>query len=155
MLRRALPLLLILALPSPAHAKSWKGIKPNESKRGDVLSAFGEPKKKMKGTKEILAYTGDQAISGTSQAQFLIKEDGTVEQIIVFPKTTLEVSEVEDMYGKACSDKEANQASCYTKQVDDEFRVYYWYKKQGLVVFFGDDKKTVASFIFNAPVNAK
>ena len=148
--------LAALLLPTLALAKPWMGITPAESSRDEVIRKFGEPTKKVVQAegKEVLAYVGDHAIKGTTQAQFVIA-GGKVEQIVVFPATSLDISEVEDTYGRSCAaEKSPSGAACYTKQLTDDFRSFFWYKRLGLVVFFSDDKKTVQSIVFNAPASA-
>jgi len=155
LIKRVVPLIAVL-LPALALAKPWNGITPGETPKAEVVKRFGEPSKKLaQGDKEVMAYIGDQAIKGTPQAQFVIKE-GKVEQMVVFPATTLELPEIEDTYGKACAvvEKNGKAAHCYHKQLTDEFRTYLWYKRLGLVVFLNEDKKTVHSIIFNSPVAA-
>ena len=101
-----------------------------------------------------LGMGGEQAIKGTTQAQFQVLADGKLEQITVFPSAALEVGEIEDSYGKSCSAVEktgVNTPNCYHKQLTDDFRTYYWYKRLGVVVFFGDDKKSVFSITYLAP----
>jgi len=142
--------LLTLLLPALAHAKAWNGITPNESKRADVVAKFGEPSKTVKqGDKEIVAYLGKKAIAGTSQAQFTVSAAGVVESIAVFPATKPELSEIEESYGKSCEATKAAEP-CYSKKLTDDFKVYFIYKKLGLIVFFGEDKKTVQSLQFTA-----
>lgn len=140
-----------LLLPALAHAKAWNGITPNETKKADVVAKFGEPSKVVKqGDKEVLAYLGKKAIAGTSQAQFTLTPAGVVEQISVFPATRPELSEVEETYGKSCEATKAAEP-CYAKKLLDDFKTVFVYKKLGLMVFFGEDKKTVHSMVFSAP----
>jgi hypothetical protein len=157
-MRTLLLVFIILLAPLTSWAKPWKGITPGASTRADVLQTFGEPTKKVKtGDKEVLAYLGEHAISGTTQAQFTVLSNGKVEQIVVFPATTLEITEIEDTYGGSCAaaEKAGKQvAACYSKMLNDEFRAFFWYKRLGLVVFFGDDKKTVQSITFTSPAAA-
>ncbi|HEY3446914.1 MAG TPA: hypothetical protein VGK67_11145 [Myxococcales bacterium] len=141
---------LTLLLPALAHAKAWNGVTPNETKKADVVAKFGEPSKTVKqGDKEVLAYIGKKAISGTSQAQFTMTAAGVVESITVFPSAKLETAEVEETYGKTC-DSAKPVEPCYAKKLTDEFKTVFIYKRLGLMVFFADDKKTVQSFQFTA-----
>jgi len=152
---KRLVILVLVSLPALAEAKPWLGITPTESTRADVVKKFGEPSKKVPqdGGKELIAYTGEKAIPGTREAQFTIAS-GKVEQIVVFPTSAVELSEVEETYGKSCAASEKPPANCYSKLLSDNFKTYFWYKKLGLVVFFLDDKKTVHSILFNAPAPA-
>lgn len=153
-MKRTLVLLLVL-LPGLAQAKPWLGITPTETLRAEVVKRFGEPSKKVQqdGGREILAYTGEKAIPGTKEAQFTIAH-GKVEQIVVFPSTAVELAEVEETYGKACGSSERPPPNCYHRLLSDNFRIYFWYKRLGLVVFFLEDKKSVHSILFNAPASA-
>jgi hypothetical protein len=154
---RRLFALIIVLVPSLAMAKPWMGITPGESTRAEVVKKFGEPKKKVsQDDKEVLAYIGDKAIKGTTQAQFTVLATGKVEKIAVFPTAKLELDEVEETYGKACAavDKAGQPVpACYVKVMGDDFKPYFWYKKLGLVVFFSEDKKTVHSIVFTAPAS--
>src|SRR5512139_2974316 len=103
-IQRALPFLLALAamaLPIAAPAKSWQGIQPGQSTRADVIARFGDPSTHGKlGERLALVYKGDQALSGTRQAQFFLRDDGLVLEITVFPATSLDRDSVEGTYGK-------------------------------------------------------
>ncbi|MGC4115490.1 MAG: tetratricopeptide repeat protein [Myxococcales bacterium] len=141
----------LLLFPTLASAKAWNGITPNETKRADVLAKFGEPSKVLKqGDKEVLGYLGKKAIAGTSQAQFTLTAAGVVEQITVFPANKPELSEIEESYGKSCEATKAAEP-CYGKKLLDDFKTVFVYKKLGLMIFFGEDKKTVHSLVFTAP----
>ena len=67
----------------------------------DVVARFGEPstKGKLEGH-TALVYKGDQAIAGTRQAQFLVRGDGVVSEINVFPAAQLDKDSVAGTYGK-------------------------------------------------------
>jgi len=149
---RLLALLAVTLLPALAQARTWNGVTPMETKRADLITKFGEPSKAIKqGEKEVVAYIGPKAIKGTTQAQFTVNAAGVVESIVVFPATKLEVGEIEEMYGKSC-EKGGEPQSCYVRQLADDFKVFFWFKRMGLIVFFAEDKKTVHSFMFNTPV---
>jgi hypothetical protein len=155
MLKHVFALVLLLS-PAVAWPKPWNGITPGESMRADVLQRFGEPSKTVAQSdgKELLAYTAEQAINGTTQAQFTVLPSGKIEQIVVFPSTSLDVADIEDTFGKACAAVEKTGGaggSCYSKQLTDDFRSYFWYKRLGLVVFFNEDKRTVHSILYNVP----
>ncbi len=127
LLLAALPLLLVL--PGTAFARSWQGITPGQSNQADVVARFGEPstKGKLEG-RTALVYKGDQAISGTRQAQFLVTEDGRVAEINVFPASQLEKDAVLGTFGKDPQ-----------KTFTDDFRTVWLYRGIGVVVFFGKD----------------
>lgn len=159
---RTLLAVLIVAAPALAFGRPWMGITPGESTRAEVIKKFGEPKKSVaQGEKEILGYTGSTAVSGSKQTQVTIGANGKVEQIAVFPATPLEAAEIEEVYGKACAAYAGGGegvVNCYAKQLTDDFKPVYRYRKAGLIVFFAADKKTVQSLVFtsaDAPARAK
>jgi hypothetical protein len=157
-MRNALTLAALVALaPGPAAlAKPWNGIDPGTSKKDDVVKKFGEPSKVVKAeTKETLAYLGEKAIKGTTQAQFKVdSQSGTVERIDVFPGPVIDKDMVEASYGPACpAQGSLSKEPCYVKKITDNFRTYVVYSKLGLAVFFKEDNKTVASFVFT-PLSA-
>jgi hypothetical protein len=121
--------LLLPLLPGLAHAKAWQGITPGASTQADVVNRFGEPstRGKLEGRTAVV-YKGDQAISGTKQAQFLVGEDGTVAEINVFPATQLDKDAVEGTYGKSAQ-----------KTFTDDFRPVWIYRPIGVMVFFGKE----------------
>jgi hypothetical protein len=122
-------LLVLLALPGTALARSWQGITPGQSTQADVVARFGEPstKGKLEG-RTALVYKGDQAIPGTRQAQFLVTDDGRVAEINVFPALRLEKEAVLGTFGKDPQ-----------KTFTDDFRTVWLYRQVGAVVFFGKD----------------
>ncbi len=135
----ALPLLLLLS-PAPARARSWQGITPGQSTQADVVARFGEPSTRGKHEgRTALVYRGDQAISGTRQAQFLVADDGRVAEINVFPSSALEKEAVLGTFGKDPQ-----------KTFTDDFRTVWRYRSIGVVVFFGKEG-TVEAIRFMAP----
>src|SRR5512136_769330 len=120
-------LLLLLALPGTALARSWQGITPGQSTQADVVARFGEPstRGKLEG-RTALVYRGDQAISGARQAQFLVGDDGRVAEINVFPSAALEREAVLGTFGKDPQ-----------KTFTDDFRTVWRYRSIGVIVFFG------------------
>jgi hypothetical protein len=142
MLRRHLSLsalVVVLALPGSALARSWQGITPGSSTQADVVARFGEPstKGKLEG-RTALVYKGEQAITGTRQAQFLVGDDGRVSEINVFPSSQLEKEAVLGTFGKEPQ-----------KTFTDDFRTVWLYRPIGVVVFFGKDG-TVEAIRFQA-----
>jgi hypothetical protein len=130
---------MLLALPGTALARSWQGITPGQSTQADVVARFGEPstKGKLEG-RMALVYKGDQAISGTRQAQFLVADDGRVAEINVFPAAPVEKEAVLGTFG---SDPQ--------KTFTDDFRTVWRYRGIGVVVFFGKEG-TVEAIRFQA-----
>lgn len=119
----------LLAAPA-AHAKPWQGISPGASGRADVLTRFGEPSTEGKlGGRTALVYRDDRAIEGTRQAQFLLRDDGVVGEINVFPVARLDAESVEGTYGKGAQ-----------KTFTDDFRAVWVYRALGVTVFFTKDQ---------------
>ncbi|HTP49685.1 MAG TPA: hypothetical protein VMK42_03220 [Anaeromyxobacteraceae bacterium] len=127
-------LLAALALPGPALGRSWQGVTPGVTTQAEVVARFGEPstKGKLEG-KTALVYKGDQAISGTRQAQFFLGEDGVVTEINVFPATQLDKDSVAGTYGKDPQ-----------KTFTDDFRPVWIYRPIGVMVFFGKEGQVEA-----------
>ena len=121
--------LLLCALPGAAAARPWQGITPGQSTRADVVARFGEPSThgKLAG-RAVLVYKGEQAISGTRQAQFFPREDGVILEIMVFPSASLERDAVEGTYGKGAQ-----------KSFTDDFQPAWLYKPLGITVFFNKE----------------
>ncbi|HVE82203.1 MAG TPA: hypothetical protein VND93_05125 [Myxococcales bacterium] len=154
-MRNALTLAAFIALAPAALAKPWNGIDPGTSKKDEVIKKFGDPSKVVKSdkdAKETLAYLGEKAIKGTTQAQFKVDaQSGTVERIDVFPGPVIDKDMVESSYGAACpSAPPMPKDPCYVKKITDNFKAYFVYVKLGLAVFFKEDNKTVSSFVFTA-----
>lgn len=138
---RHLAFVLLAALvPASALARSWQGITPGHSNQGDVTGRFGEPstKGRLEGRTAVV-YKGDQAISGTRQAQFLVGDDGLVSEINVFPSAQLDKESVEGTYGRGPQ-----------KTFTDDFRPVWIYRSAGVMVFFGKDG-FVEAIRFKAP----
>ncbi len=127
-------------LPGLALAKAWQGVSPGLTTQADVVNRFGEPstRGKLEGRSAIV-YKGDQAISGTKQAQFLAAENGTIAEINVFPASQLDREAVEGTYGKSAQ-----------KTFTDDFRPVWIFRSLGVMVFFGKDG-FVEAIRFKAP----
>jgi hypothetical protein len=133
-------LLLLAAIPSLAAARPWQNIQPGRSTRAEVVARFGEPSTQGKlGSRTALVYKGDQAIAGTRQAQFFLRDDGVVSEVTVFPATRLDQESVEGTYGKGAQ-----------KTFTDDFRPVWLYRAIGIAVFFGKDGN-VDAITFKAP----
>jgi hypothetical protein len=152
---RTLTLVTLLIAALPAAAKPWQGIEPGVSKREEILKKFGKPSRTVTTAgKEIIAYFEEEAIKGTSQAQFRVDPTTKlVERIDVFPGPVIDKDTIEDTYGPACPSGKVSASPCYQKKLTEEFRTYFLYSKLGLAIFFNEDGKTVNSFIFT-PVKA-
>ncbi len=154
---RTLAILAVLAFAVPAAAKPWQGIEPGVSKRDEVVKKFGEPSQTVnQGGKEVIAYLGDKAIKGTTQAQFKVDPaTQLVERIDVFPGPVIDKETIENSYGPACPAGPAPANPCYLRKLTDDFRTYFLYPKLGLAIFFNEDGKTVQSFTFTTQKAAK
>jgi hypothetical protein len=139
-------------LPAEGLAKPWQGIEPGNSSSLDVFSKFGEPSRKVtvKG-KELLVYQRDQAIAGTTQAQFKVDPaTHVVERIDVYPAPVIDAEAIEKSYGPACTGKR-DEEPCFYKRPIEGKKPYYLYPGLGLAIFFKDDGDTVQSFAFLPP----
>lgn len=135
-----LALAALLAVPRVAPAKAWQGISPGTSHRADVLTRFGEPSTQGKlDGRNALVYRGDRAITGTRQAQFVVRDDGVVAEVNVFPAAQLDRDAVEGTYGKGAQ-----------KTFTDDFRSVWIYRALGVTVFFTKDH-VVEAIRFQAP----
>jgi len=138
LVRTALLVTVLLGvLVAPAHAKVWKGMTPGKSNRAEVVGRFGKPTKELKDQGEcqvILGYTNDEKITGARQAQFCLSKEDRLVYIIVFPDVTLDKDTVKEAFGEE-----------FKKKLTDDFVVYWFFEKDGLVVFFDKDGKEVQS----------
>jgi hypothetical protein len=126
---RTLALLLVLA-PALASARPWQGITPGTSTQREVADRFGEPTTRTKRTgRTILAYYGDQALSGTRQAQFHVSDAGVVQEITIFLTAQLDADTIEGTYGRPPQ----------KTFVEDTFQKVWLYPSQGVTVYFGKD----------------
>jgi len=126
---RTLAFLLAL-VPSLAAARPWQGITPGTSTQQEVQERFGEPTTRTKRTgRTILAYFGDQALSGTRQAQFHVSDAGVVQEITIFLTAQLDADTIEGTYGKPPQ----------KTFVEDTFQKVWLYPSQGVTVYFGKD----------------
>jgi hypothetical protein len=116
-------------LPLSASAKAWQGISPGSSTMDEVVNKFGEPTTRSKrATRTVLAYLGEQALPGTKQAQFHVREDGVILEITVFLATQLEKESIEGTYGRSPR-----------KTFTDDFLPVWLYEADGVTVYFTKD----------------
>ncbi len=142
--------MLALLLVAPAAvAKPWNGIDPGVSTRADVIGRFGEPSRVVDAGQGVtLAYLGNRAIRGTTQAHFRIEpKTGVVSRIEVFPGPKIDRAVIEQTYGGACPAGTSDR-SCYLRKHAADRRVYFDYARLGLVIFFMADGASVHSFVF-------
>jgi outer membrane protein assembly factor BamE (lipoprotein component of BamABCDE complex) len=126
---RTLALLLALA-PALAGARPWQGITPGTSTQQEVAERFGEPTTRTKRTgRTILAYYGDQALSGTRQAQFHVNDTGVVQEITIFLTAQLDAESIEGTYGKPPQ----------RTFVEDTFQKVWLYPQAGVTVYFNKE----------------
>jgi len=138
-------LLLSLTPALPAEAKAWKGIDPGKASIAEVKKRLGPPSTTEKrGETTIYSYQGKEAVSGARQANFYVDAGGTVREIHVFPETPPPADAVPATYGTR-----------YKKRFTEDFRTYYQYESEGLVVFLTPDGKSVYSVIFKAAKSEK
>jgi hypothetical protein len=122
-------LLATALLPFTAFAKAWQGITPAVSTVDEVVNKFGEPTTRNKrGSRSVLAYLGEQALPGTKQAQFHVRDDGVILEITVFLATQLEREAIEGTYGKSPR-----------KTFTDDFLPVWLYESDGVTVYFTKD----------------
>ncbi len=144
-------LLLIVTVFSALSsvARPWQGIEPGASSEFDVTSKFGEPTRTATtGGRKTLVYSGNQAITGTLQAQFKLSADGqVVERIDVYPAMVVTLEAVQQSYGPECAGKTPAEP-CYFLKAPPGQSVRLIFLKLGLAVFFNGDGKTVKSFAF-------
>lgn len=129
---RSLVLALLAALafaPIAASAKAWQGITPGVSTLEEVVNKFGEPTSRTKrSTRTVLAYLGEQALPGTKQTQFHVRDDGVILEITVFLATQLEKESIEGTYGMSPR-----------KTFTDDFLPVWLYEAEGVTVYFTKD----------------
>jgi len=123
-------LLLVAIVPAIAAGRPWQGIQPGTSTQEEVVQRFGEPTTRTKrAAKTVLAYYGDQALSGTKQAQFHVDGAGVVQEITIFLTAQLDAETVQGTYGKPPQ----------RTFVEDTFQKVWVYPAAGVTVYFGKD----------------
>lgn len=131
-------------LLSPAWAKDWKGVVPGTTKRSEVMEKFGPPTRDMARTGEYpkgILYQSAQRLEGTKQVQFLMDAQDVVQVIYVFPALDLKRDQIVATYGKDFEEK-----------LNDSFKTYLHYKKDGIVVYFKEGNAVVSSITFQKPL---
>ncbi|HVI97359.1 MAG TPA: hypothetical protein VM753_25315 [Anaeromyxobacter sp.] len=123
-------LLLVAIAPAIAVGRPWQGIQPGTSTQEEVVQRFGDPTTRTKrAAKTVLAYYGDQALSGTKQAQFHVDGAGVVQEITIFLTAQLDAETVQGTYGKPPQ----------RTFVEDTFQKVWVYPAAGVTVYFGKD----------------
>jgi len=106
---------------------------PGQTPREKVIDKFGAPTKSFTQGGELsdgLSYQGDQAIAGTTEANFFFDRDGKLFRIDVYPEREVTAAQVEKIYGKD-HDKKRLPSGVFV----------FEYVKAGLIVFFQPDGK--------------
>jgi hypothetical protein len=130
--------------PDRAHARGWQGVIPGTTTETEITNKFGPPSTQGRlGGRNALVYKGDQAITGTRQAQFFTREDGVVSEVVVFPANQLDKETVDGTYGHPTH-----------KAFTDDFRNVWFFKPSGITVYFGKDG-FVDAISFKVPEGAK
>jgi hypothetical protein len=132
--------LLALGAAFPASGGGWQGLTPGASSEADVTARFGQPSTQGRvGGRLALVYKDEQAITGTRQAQFFLRADGTLGEIVVFPASQLDRDAVQGTYGAPTR-----------KAFTEDFRVVWIFRQAGITVYFGKDA-LVDAISFKAP----
>jgi hypothetical protein len=141
---RLASLIVALLLPAAVPAKAWQGVDPGKTTIDEVGTKFGEPTSRVKrGSRQVVAYKGDQALPGTKEAQFHCRADGVVEEITVFLSAPLDADSIEGTYGKPT-----------TKTFTDSFQKVWQYPHKGVSVYF-DREGLVQAISFGPAAPAK
>lgn len=130
----------VLSLGETALARPWQGVTAGKSTKAEVLKIFGPPHRIIAqggACVTLLNYQKEKKIRGTIQANFCLNAKGVVNQISVFPDSSITRELVEEAYGPN-----------YKKKITDQFREYYLYKKEGMAVFWDKEGKIVESILF-------
>lgn len=125
-------------------AKDWKGVVPGTTKKSEVLEKFGPPTREITRTGEFtkgILYQGAQHLEGTKQVQFLYDAQDLIQVIYVFPSLDLKREQIVATYGKDFEEK-----------LNDSFKTYLLFKKEGIVVYFKEGNTVVSSITFQKPL---
>ena len=142
-IRPALTALVVTAgllMPGSARARPWKGITPGKTTRAEVQQRFGKPSRALDNQGKCVAflvYGGEQKIPGATQAQFCFDAAAKVVELRVFPDVKLEQDTVREAFGDD-----------YRKKLTDDFLTYWHYERDGMVVFFEKDGKSVSAILY-------
>jgi hypothetical protein len=121
--------LLLAGAAFAASARGWQGLMPGATSEADLIARFGQPSTQGRvGGRAALVYKDDQAITGTRQAQFFLRDDGTLGEIVVFPTSQLDRETVLGTYGAPTR-----------KAFTDDFRTVWIFRQAGITVYFSKD----------------
>ncbi len=133
-------LALTAAAAPQATRRGWQGVTPGVSTGAEVTARFGPPSTEGKaGARSAIVYKDEEAISGTRQAQFFLRPDGVVQEVVVFPASQLDRETVEGTYGKPSK-----------KAFTDDFKTVWFFRAAGIAVFF-DKEGLVEAISFRLP----
>lgn len=128
------------AFPMAASARGWQGIIPGTTTESEVVAKFGSPSTQGKLSGRVaLVFKGEQVITGTRQAQIFLREGSVVDEVVVFPSNPLDKDSVLGTYGQPTK-----------KAFTDDFKTVWYFRTQGITVFFGKDG-SVDAISFRAP----
>jgi hypothetical protein len=136
----------LLVSPGEMRAKPWppdSGITPGKTTREEAIKKLGEPSRTFsKGGKlsDGLNYQGEEAITGSVEANFYFNKHGILFRIDVFPAREISRAKVEEIYGKK-----------YVERVTKSGNTFLNYWRDGMVVFLEKEGGNVASFMFTEP----
>ncbi len=136
---------IFFLISSSIMAKPWKGCVPGKTSRDQLLRKFGKPTKEFsKGSKlsDGINYQGDAAIEGSLETNFYFDKKGILFRIDVFPSKTITKAAIIRVYGKD-----------YSERVTEKGFVFFNYWREGMVIFFGKDRKKVHSVMFIEPTS--
>jgi hypothetical protein len=126
-------IIALLALAPAAWGKAWKGMEPGKTTKEQVVDKFGAPTKAFTQGGELsdgLSFQGDQAIAGTTEANFFFDKDEVLFRIDVYPEREVTPAQVQKIYGQ---DFERRRLPSGV--------LVLVYPKAGLSVFFKADGK--------------
>ncbi len=126
----------LFAIPSTSFGRAWHGLNPGTSTKNEVIKKFGSPTRELPMTASYasaLVYQAKEAQEyGADEAQFFFDNAGKLTSVFVFPAVEMKKDDVIKAFGTAFEERRT-----------DDFRLYFQYKAEGFVVFFGKDNDTV------------
>jgi hypothetical protein len=143
--------LLVALLPAVAAARPWQGLEVGKATKADVTAKLGEPSKVTEvKSREVWAFSGDRAPSGTLQAQFhFAPKLDVLERIVLFPKQQIERVTIEATYGAACT-ATRGKPPCFVAKLSDDTHSYLVYSALGMTIFLSEDGSAVQSIVYAA-----
>ncbi len=130
----------MLFVSDMSPARDWKGAVPGVTTRQQVLEKFGPAFKEVSKGGDLsngLTYQGEQAIEGATEADFYFDRNDVLFRIDVFPSREITKEQVQRIFGKD-----------FVERTSQKGFHYLHYVKEGLAVFFEQERDLVHSFIF-------